>query len=125
MEHSSFPRSHLSRRKRLALRKELLITRSALERATLIQARSELRAKCKRFGWVKWLLPRQAIVNKVSGLIHDYPFLSTISSMLLVPTQAALLRKAKPLIKWSLLGFTAWQSARLLLARFGITHRSK
>lgn len=125
MEHSSFPSPHLSRRKRLALRKELLITRSALERATLVQARSELRAKCKRFGWLKWFIPRQTIVGKVSGLVHNYPILSTISSLLLVPTQAALLRKARPFIKWSLLGFTAWQSARLLLARFGITHHSK
>ncbi len=123
--HSSLSAPHLSRRKKLALRKELLLTRAALERATLVQASTELRAKYKHFGWIKWLFPRQATFGKISGLMRSYPILSAISSLLLVPTQVVLRGKVKPLIKWGMLGFTAWQGVRLYLTKLTNTNRSR
>ncbi|WP_454722352.1 MULTISPECIES: DUF3318 domain-containing protein [Cupriavidus] len=105
------PRSHprpvrYSREVRLplAIRKELLITRAALERYDCAQALHHVRGSAARFGRVgTWLprLTRPASWLKLLGLARDYPVLSSTLSLAL-----PLLRKT-PVLRWG------WKLAKL------------
>lgn len=115
---------HFSPQQTLAIRKELLLTRTAFERTALVQASAELRVKVGRFNqsfnqikwfrWFKWLIPQQTLRRKLSKLSQRYPLLSSVVSLLL--TTPKLLRAAgrgRPLIRWGILAVAAWQSLRL------------
>ncbi len=82
----------------LAVRKELLITRAALERYDCAQALHHVRGSAARLGRFSAWLPRMARPAswlKLLGLAKDYPLLSSAVSLAL-----PLLRKT-PLLRWT------------------------
>lgn len=82
----------------LAVRKELLITRAALERYDCAQALHHLRDNAVRLGRFSAWLPRLIRPNswlKLLGLAKDYPLLSAAVSLAL-----PLLRKT-PVLRWT------------------------
>ncbi|WP_020204616.1 DUF3318 domain-containing protein [Cupriavidus sp. WS] len=88
----------------LAIRKELLITRAALERYDCAQALHQVRGSAARFGRLGNWLPRvaqPASLLKLLGLARDYPVLSSTISLAL-----PLLRKT-PVLRWG------WKLAKL------------
>ncbi|WP_420993303.1 DUF3318 domain-containing protein [Cupriavidus sp. 30B13] len=88
----------------LAIRKELLITRAALERYDCAQALHQVRGSAARFGRLGTWLPRMtrpASWFKLLGLARDYPILSSTVSLAL-----PLLRKT-PVLRWG------WKLAKL------------
>lgn len=101
---SKAPRSHqrpvrFAREVRLplAIRKELLITRAALERYDCAQALHHVRGSATRLGRFSTWLPRMtrpASWLKLLGLAKDYPLLSSAVSLAL-----PLLRKT-PVLRW-------------------------
>lgn len=90
-----------------ALRKELLILRSDVERLELAQAGAELRQSITHFKWLKLLVPGVSggslgksarNVNATLGmLVSQYPLLSSLASVVLAKPVRALLRaSARP-----------------------------
>ncbi|MGO4808016.1 DUF3318 domain-containing protein [Cupriavidus sp. 2MCAB6] len=82
----------------LAIRKELLITRAALERYDCAQALHHVRGSATRFGRFSTWLPRMtrpASWLKLLGLAKEYPLLSSAVSLAL-----PLLRKT-PVLRWT------------------------
>ncbi|MHA7681372.1 DUF3318 domain-containing protein [Cupriavidus sp. PET2-C1] len=81
----------------LAIRKELLITRAALERYDCAQALHHVRGSATRLGRFSAWLPRMtrpASWLKLLGLAKEYPLLSSAVSLAL-----PLLRKT-PVLRW-------------------------
>src|ERR1700760_2388736 len=79
-----------------ALRKELLLVRADVERMELAQATIELRQAVTHFSWLKFILPgfggmrvgkgsKASFINagSIGALLKQYPFISSIASMLL------------------------------------------
>jgi hypothetical protein len=88
----------------LAVRKELLVTRAALERYDCAQALHHVRDSATRFGRLSAWLPRMtrpAAWLKLLGLAKDYPLLSSAVSLAL-----PLLRKT-PILRWT------WKASKL------------
>ncbi|UDM51295.1 DUF3318 domain-containing protein [Cupriavidus sp. MP-37] len=97
-EHPRAPRFTQEVRLPLAVRKELLLTRAALERHDCLQALRAVRGGVHRLGTVSAWLPRIARPGswmKVVGLTKDYPLLST------AVTLALPLVKRAPVLRWT------------------------
>ncbi|WP_082928232.1 DUF3318 domain-containing protein [Cupriavidus gilardii] len=106
----------------LAVRKELLITRAALERYDCAQSLADVRASVRNIGRIGAWLPRMARPQsmwKLLGMAKDYPVMSSALSLAL-----PLMRRV-PVLRWgwklSKLGAVAgagywawrtWQQAR-------------
>ncbi|MFL9961649.1 DUF3318 domain-containing protein [Paraburkholderia sediminicola] len=110
-----------------ALRKELLLVRADVERMELVQATFELRRAVTHFSWLKFILPgfggmrvgkgsKASVINAgtIGALLKQYPFISSIASMLLAePLRATVVAGAKPALKWGSLGLAAWEAYRI------------
>jgi len=114
------PRAHLSAAQHRAIRKELLILRSDVERLELAEAGAELREAVARFRWIKLLVPGLAsgsigqsaknLNASLSQLVSQYPILSSLASLVIAKPVRSLLRtSAGPTLKWGSLGFAAWE----------------
>ncbi|CAJ93900.1 DUF3318 domain-containing protein [Cupriavidus necator] len=91
----------------LAVRKELLLTRAALERYDCLQALHEVRGGAHRLGTIGHWLPRIARPGswmKVVGMTKDYPLLSTVLTL------ALPLVKRTPVLRWT------WKLSKVGLA---------
>jgi hypothetical protein len=110
-----------------ALRKELLLVRADVERIELAQATIELRQAVTHFSWLKFIVPgfggvrtrsgeKASFINAgtIGALLKQYPFISSIASMLLArPLRATVAAGAKPVLKWGSLGLAAWEAYRI------------
>ncbi|KVC76147.1 DUF3318 domain-containing protein [Burkholderia ubonensis] len=115
--------SRLNAAQNRAIRKELLILRSEVERLELAEAGTEIRQAVTRFRWLKLLAPGltggslgQSAKNlnaSISNLVNQYPMLSSLVSLVLAKPVRSLLRaSASPVLKWGSLGFAAWEIYR-------------
>ncbi|UEP35471.1 DUF3318 domain-containing protein [Burkholderia ambifaria] len=120
--HSS--RSHWSASQHRALRKELLILRSEVERLELAEAAADVRHAVTRFSWLKMFIPGlsggtfgQSAKNlnaSLGHLVNQYPMLSSLASLVLAKPIRTLLRaSAGPALKWGTVGFAAWEVYRI------------
>ncbi|WP_175683931.1 DUF3318 domain-containing protein [Burkholderia cenocepacia] len=120
--HSS--RSNWSASQHRALRKELLILRSEVERLEFAEAAAEMRHAVTRFSWLKVFIPGlstgrfgQSARNlnaSLGQLVNQYPMLSSLASLVLAKPVRSLLRaSAGPALKWGTLGFAAWEVYRI------------
>ncbi len=92
------PRFRQEVRLPLAVRKELLLTRAALERYDCLQALQQVRGGAQRLSSISSWLPRIARPGswmKVVGMTKDYPLLSA------AVTLALPLVKRTPLLRWT------------------------
>ncbi|MBR8361712.1 DUF3318 domain-containing protein [Burkholderia sp. AU19243] len=116
--HSS--RSKWNASQHRALRKELLILRSEVERLELAEAAAEVRHAVTRFSWLKMFIPglsshkfSQSAKNlnaNLGQLVNQYPMLSSLASLVLAKPIRSLLRaSAGPALKWGTVGFAAWE----------------
>src|SRR5271165_298056 len=106
-----------------ALRKELLLVRSDVERMELAQATIELRQAVTHFRWLKFIVPgfagmrwrkASAASAGIGALLKEYPLISSIVSLLLAkPLRATIAASAKPVLKWGSLGLAAWEAYRI------------
>jgi hypothetical protein len=97
-EYPRAPRFTQEVRLPLAVRKELLLTRAALERHDCLQALHAVRGGVRRLSTLGAWLPRVARPGswmKVVGMTKDYPLLST------AVTLALPLVKRMPVLKWT------------------------
>lgn len=121
MPSTQSPRSGHSRRSRqelLALRKEIVLTRIAVERAELSQSTRRIRENLHGFRWVKLLVPGLSGSNgvlKLSGLLQRYPYISSLLSLALtgLSRTTPMGRLLRPAMKWGGLGMLAWQGFQL------------
>ncbi|KAA8764275.1 hypothetical protein AQ908_18025 [Burkholderia pseudomallei] len=122
--HTASQRRHMSAAQYRALRKELLILRSDVERLELAQAGAELRQSITHFKWLKLLVPGVSggslgksarNVNATLGmLVSQYPLLSSLASVVLAKPVRALLRaSARPALKWGAVGFALWEGYQI------------
>ncbi|MBP0629992.1 MULTISPECIES: DUF3318 domain-containing protein [unclassified Cupriavidus] len=91
----------------LEVRKELLLTRAALERHDCLQALHQVRGGARRLGnFASWLprIARPGSLMKVAGITKDYPLLSTAVTLAL-----PLLRRT-PVLRWT------WKLSKVGLA---------
>ncbi|VVD82201.1 DUF3318 domain-containing protein [Pandoraea anhela] len=117
--------SRRSRHELLAIRKELVLTRIAVERAELIQASHVTRERLRNFRWVRYLLPGGfakfsglgGLANsglKLGGLLERYPLVSSVASIALTGlSHTPIGRIARRSLKWGTVGVLAWQGIKL------------
>jgi hypothetical protein len=128
MEPNPQRRKRASRRSRhdlLAIRKELVLTRIAVERAELIQASHVTRERLRNFRWVRYLLPGgfakfsgigglASSGLKLGGLLERYPLVSSVASLALTGlSHTPVGRVVRRSLKWGGLGVLAWQGIKL------------
>ncbi|PCE29256.1 DUF3318 domain-containing protein [Burkholderia ubonensis] len=115
--------SRLNAAQNRAIRKELLILRSEVERLELAEAGAEIRQAVTRFRWLKLLVPgltggslgqsAKNLNTSIGNLVNQYPMLSSLASLVLAKPVRSLLRaSASPVLKWGSLGFAAWEIYR-------------
>jgi|ERR1700761_4305914 Protein of unknown function (DUF3318) len=121
------PSKELSTPHLRALRKELLLVRAEVERMELAQATLDLRQAVTHFSWLKFLIPgfggvrmgtgakaRTINAGSLGALLKQYPFASSIVSMLLAkPLRATVVAGAKPALKWGGLALAGWEALRI------------
>lgn len=117
--------SRRSRHELLAIRKELVLTRIAVERAELIQASHVTRERLRNFRWIRYLLPGgfaklsgiSGLANsglKLGGLLERYPLVSSVASLALAGlSHTPVGRVVRRTLKWGGLGVLAWQGIKL------------
>lgn len=112
------------RRHHLALRKELVLTRIALQRAELVQATHVTRERLRSVGWVRYLLfddfARRSGLNRppnntnaapsLTVLLQRCPPDAVVSLALSGLTHTRLARVLRSGLQWASLGVLAWQS---------------
>ncbi|VVE45021.1 hypothetical protein PHO31112_04356 [Pandoraea horticolens] len=128
LEQNRPRRTRPSRRSRhdlLAIRKELVLTRIAVERAELIQASHIAREHLRNFRWLRYLLPggfaKLASVSgiassglKLGGLLERYPLVGSVASLALTGlSHTPFGRVVRRSLKWGSLGVLAWQGIKL------------
>ncbi|MDR5804108.1 DUF3318 domain-containing protein [Caballeronia sp. LP006] len=124
-----------------ALRKELLIARADVERMELQQATHDLRTSITHFSFLRFLMPgggtrrtpkRGASGGGIGGILasvssmlggkgsnlgllfKQYPIIGSVASLVLTkPVRTAVVRGAKPALKWGGLGLVAWEGWRI------------
>ncbi|CAB3786510.1 DUF3318 domain-containing protein [Pararobbsia alpina] len=106
-----------------AIRKEILLLRSELERREIAEASAELRSRFAHFGWLKMLVPRFGARGGLAGFSHmlkDYPLVSSLASLALThgPKMKSL-KRLKPMLKFGAVAFAAWQAVKLWKAATG------
>jgi hypothetical protein len=121
---SHSPRSNWSASQQRALRKELLILRSEVERLEFAEAAADMRDAVTRFSWLKVFIPGlsggrfgQSAKNlnaSLGHLVNQYPMLSSLASLVLAKPVRSLLRASTgPALKWGTLGFAVWEVYRI------------
>lgn len=106
-----------------ALRKQLLLLRSDVERAECIEAAVELRDSMTSLRWLKLLLTGASgrgvfkwlehFNGDLSSLVSHHPLVSSLASLALAkPLRTLLFKTAKPLLKWGAVGLVAWKAYR-------------
>ncbi|VVE32003.1 DUF3318 domain-containing protein [Pandoraea terrigena] len=117
--------SRRSRHELLAIRKELVLTRIAVERAELIQASRVTRERLRNFRWMRYLLPGgfakfaglgglASSGLKLGGLLERYPLVSSVASLALTGlSHTPVGRVVRRGLKWGGLGVLAWQGIKL------------
>ncbi|MEX3548169.1 MAG: DUF3318 domain-containing protein [Burkholderia sp.] len=115
------PRSRckLSATQYRALRKELLILRSDVERLELAQAGGELREALTHFHWLKLLMPgfsssllsksAQDLNASLGSLVSQYPLIRS----LVKPVRSLVTRGTGPAIKWGAIGCAVWEAYQI------------
>lgn len=115
---------HLNATQHRAIRKELLIMRSEVERLELADASAELKQTFTHFRWLKVLVPSlvgggslgksaKGINATLSQLVTQYPMLSSVASLVLAkPVRKLITAGTGPALKWGALGFAAWEIYR-------------
>jgi hypothetical protein len=125
--HQRHPSKELSAPHLRALRKELLLVRADVERMELAQATLDLRQAVTHFSWLRFIIPgfggmrmgkgsKASVINAATlgALLKQYPFASSIISMLLAkPLRATVMASAKPALKWGSLALAAWEGFRI------------
>ncbi|MFT4065355.1 DUF3318 domain-containing protein [Paraburkholderia sp.] len=125
--HQRHPSKDLSAPHLRALRKELLLVRSDVERVELAQATLDLRQAVTHFSWLRFIVPgfggvrmgkgsKASVINAgtLGALLKQYPFVSSIISVLLAkPLRATVMASAKPALKWGSLALAAWEALRI------------
>jgi len=110
-----------------ALRKELLLVRSDVERMEFAQATIEFRQAVTHFSWLKFIVPGFAGMRAGSGskagilnagslgaLLKEYPIISSIVSLVLAkPLRSTVVGSAKPVLKWGSLALAGWEAYRI------------
>jgi hypothetical protein len=106
-----------------ALRKELLLVRTDVERMELARATIELRQAVVHFSWLKFILPGfggmrvgKGFLNAgtIGALLKQYPLISSIASLVLAkPLRATVAGGAKPVLKWGGLALAGWEAYRI------------
>lgn len=120
--------SRRSRHELLAIRKELVLTRIAVERAELIQASHSTRERLRNFRWLRYVMPGglsgltglSGLAGlgksglKLGGLLERYPLVSSAASLALTGlSRTPVGRIVRPALKWGSLGVLAWQGVKL------------
>ncbi len=107
-----------------ALRKELLILRSDVERLELAEAGSELRQAVTHFRWLKLLMPgfsgggfgksAKGLNASLGNLVSQYPLVSSLASAVLAkPVRTLVTKSAAPALKWGSVGFALWEAYQI------------
>jgi hypothetical protein len=107
-----------------ALQKELLLLRSEMHRAEILNAVGGVRRTVTGFAWVKSLVPgvsarrllrsTKHLNANIGGLFEQYPLLSSLVTMALAePLRKVARRGAAPAVKWGGVALAAWQSRKL------------
>lgn len=118
--------SLLTRHDRLAIRKEIVLTRIAVERAELIQATHVARERLRNLGWVRYLLPggfarlsslssRANMANAnltLAGLLPRDPLSSVASLALSGLSHTRVGRVVHRILQWGGLSVLVWQGFR-------------
>ena len=105
---------HFSPRQLRVLRKEILMLRTAVERAEVAQAGAELRQKFSHFGWLKWLAPTWTTIGKselgsLGAIMKKYPMLSSLASIAMSGSiRRTATQLVKPAAKLGVVAFAGW-----------------
>ncbi|APD11539.1 hypothetical protein UC34_25510 (plasmid) [Pandoraea vervacti] len=105
------------------MRKEIVLTRIAVERAELIQATHVARERLRNLGWVRYLLPggfaRLSSLNNLAnianadltlaGLLQRYPLNSVASLALSGLSHTRVGRVVRRILQWGGLGVLVWR----------------
>ncbi|VVE25859.1 hypothetical protein PIN31115_03382 [Pandoraea iniqua] len=120
--------SRRSRHDLLAIRKELVLTRIAVERAELIQVTHNTRERLRNFRWMRYLLPGglsklsglgslgglAGSGLKLGGLLERYPLVSSVASIALTGlSHTPVGRVVRRGLKWGGLGVLAYQGFKM------------
>lgn len=120
--------SRRSRHDLLAIRKELVLTRIAVERAELIQVTHNTRERLRNFRWMRYLLPGglsklsglgglgglAGSGLKLGGLLERYPLVSSVASLALTGlSHTPVGRVVRRGLKWGGLGVLAYQGFKM------------
>ncbi|MBN3724670.1 DUF3318 domain-containing protein [Burkholderia sp. Ac-20379] len=117
-------RRRLSPTQYRALRKELLILRSDVERLELAEAGAELRQAVTHFRWLKLLMPgfsggslgrsAKGINASLGSIVSQYPLVSSLASAVLAkPVRSLVAKGAGPALKWGSVGFAVWEAYQI------------
>lgn len=117
-------RRRLSPTQYRALRKELLILRSDVERLELAEAGAELRQAVTHFRWLKLLMPgfrggsigrsAKGINASLGSIVSQYPLVSSlVSAVLAKPVRSLVAKSAAPALKWGSIGFAVWEAYQI------------
>ncbi|CBW75546.1 unnamed protein product [Mycetohabitans rhizoxinica HKI 454] len=103
-----------------AIRKELLLARADLDRLDIAQAGQELRQGVTKFSWLGRLMPGISRFRSlrrlpaIGALLGQHPVLGSIASAAFSgPVRRMVMRNAKPLLKWTVVGTIAWRGYKL------------
>ncbi|MCG1042682.1 DUF3318 domain-containing protein [Mycetohabitans sp. B8] len=103
-----------------AIRKELLLARADLDRLDIADAGQALRQGVSKLSWIRWLMPgigRFRSLRRlpaIGALLDQHPVLASIASAAFAgPVRRVVIRNAKPLLKWTVVGAAAWQGYKL------------
>ena len=120
--------SRRSRHDLLAIRKELVLTRIAVERAELIQVTHNTRERLRNFRWMRYLLPGglsklsglgglgglAGSGLKLGGLLERYPLVSSVASIAITGlSHTPVGRVVRRGLKWGGLGVLAYQGLKM------------
>ncbi|AKK25049.1 hypothetical protein MB84_30415 (plasmid) [Pandoraea oxalativorans] len=108
------------------MRKEIVLTRIAVERAELIQATHVARERLRNLGWVRYLLPggfarlsslssRANMANAdptLAGLLQRYPLNSVASLALSGLSHTRVGRGVRRILQWGGLSVLVWRGIR-------------
>ncbi|MEK6426276.1 MAG: DUF3318 domain-containing protein [Burkholderia gladioli] len=115
-------RRRLSPTQYRALRKELLILRSDVERLELAEAGAELRQAVTHFRWLKLLMPgggsfgrsAKGLNASLGSIVSQYPLVSSLASAVLAkPVRSLVAKSAAPALKWGSVGFAVWEAYQI------------
>ncbi|UDG82341.1 DUF3318 domain-containing protein [Candidatus Vallotia cooleyia] len=103
-----------------AIRKELLLSRAALNRLDIAGAGQALHQSALRLSWIGWLIPGISQFRAlrrfpaISALLNEHVVMQSMASAVFSgPVRRAVIRNAKPLLKVIVISLVAWKSYKL------------